>query len=107
MKHFTHRRPARVLICLVMLVSACTTTVGDACDLDSDCGTGLLCDGSLPGGYCTRPDCDIEGCPDTGLCVTFDLDAAYCMKPCEEALDCRPDYQCVTEYGSHPFCAVP
>jgi len=106
MKHFAHLRTSSILVCFVLMIASCTPTVGDACVVDSDCGTGLLCDGSLPDGYCTRPGCDTEGCPNTGLCVTFDADTSYCMKPCQEALDCRPEYECVGEFGPHPFCAV-
>ena len=107
MKRLLQTCSLAALFALLTLASGCASIVGDDCVSDSDCGSGLLCDGSLPDGYCTRPDCDTEGCPSAGLCVIFDADTSYCMKPCDGAGDCRPDYQCVTGFGAHPFCAVP
>ena len=104
-----HRATIRFLfIALLSLstVGGCASIVGDECTNDTDCGSGLVCDGSLPDGYCTRQNCDVDGCPDEGLCVLFDNDTSFCMRPCTASSDCRDSYQCVTDYGPHPFCAA-
>ena len=103
MRHFA-------LLLLVLLAfgltgSACTSIVGDACTLDADCSTGLVCDASQPDGYCTRSNCLEQGCSDEAICVAYDADTSYCVLPCLEASDCRPEYTCVDDFGLHPFCA--
>jgi len=107
MKRLLQTCSIAALLGLLTVASGCASIVGDDCTNDSDCGSGLLCDGSLPDGYCTRPECDSEGCPTPGMCVTFDDETSYCMKPCTAGDDCRPGYQCVADFGPHPFCAVP
>lgn len=84
----------------------CVASVGDECGTDTDCGQSLVCELSLPGGYCTRRDCRTDGCPNEALCISFDLDTHYCMRPCTGDGDCREDYTCVTDFGLHPFCNV-
>lgn len=89
---------------LALLTPACSTLVGDACELNADCGGTMICERSLPEGYCTRPDCERNGCPADGVCIYFDEGAAYCMKPCDSNADCREGYACVTDFGAYPFC---
>lgn len=96
--------PVLVSLVLALTVGACGAIVGDDCDNDGDCGAGLVCERSLPGGYCTVRDCVINGCPDEGICIPFDEYTSYCMAPCESAGDCRDGYVCVTDFGPHPFC---
>lgn len=107
MKNLTHACALVAMLGLLMLTAGCAAIVGDECVHDSDCGTGLLCDSSLPGGYCTRPGCEASGCSAEGLCVIFNEEISYCMKPCESGEDCRSSYKCVTDFGPFPFCAVP
>jgi len=106
MKRIARRLSFILAVGFVAALTSCASIVGDDCGTDSDCGSGLLCDTSLPQGYCTRPDCAIEGCPDEGVCISFDADTSYCMKPCKGGSDCRGGYECVADYGSYPFCAA-
>jgi len=94
-----------VILALALSAGACTSIVGDACELDADCGTGLICDAAQPDGYCTRSSCLEQGCSEEAICVAFDADTSYCVLPCLEASDCRPEYTCVNDFGLHPFCA--
>lgn len=89
---------------LALTVVGCGAVIGDDCSNDSDCGSGLVCERSLPGGYCTVQDCLINGCPEEGICIVFDEYTSYCMDPCEGADDCRTGYVCVDDFGAHPFC---
>jgi len=103
-------------------LGGCTAVVGDACQIQTDCGQEMYCESSLPDGYCTVQDCESDGCPDEGVCVVFnqlyptasDGTAAeevaassaisFCMKRCEGDVDCRDGYTCVEGHGPHPFC---
>ena len=73
--------------------------LGDACAASSECGGGLYCEGSLPGGYCST-DCSSDSdCPAGGLCFSLEDGggALYqvCLKPCSVSGDCgRSDYVC-------------
>jgi hypothetical protein len=104
MWHFT--RLLFVFTMLALSAVACTSIVGDACTLDADCGTGLICDASQPEGYCTRSSCLEQGCSEEAICVAFDADTSYCVRPCSEASDCRPGYACVNDFALYPFCAA-
>ena len=94
-----------LMLAVVLSMASCKAIVGDACLIDTDCGTGLVCDASQPEGYCTRANCSEQECPDEGLCVAFNMDASYCMRPCDDVSDCRDGYQCVDDFGLHPFCS--
>lgn len=105
------RRPLRHLARLLAVLAlfgaglgGCAPIVGDACETQSDCGTGLFCERSMPGGYCTLRNCEDQGCPDEGVCIRFSADVSWCMQPCASKSDCRDGYTCVTEFGTHPFC---
>ena len=97
---------ALVTLALAALVlgTGCQAVVGDACEINTDCGTEMYCERSMPEGYCTVKSCEVIGCPDYGVCVSFDLDQSYCMDPCDVDTDCRDGYVCVTDFGPHPFC---
>ena len=85
-------------------LAACTANVGDACEINTDCGRSMICERSLPEGYCTREKCEIVGCPSDGICIVFTEDLSYCMQPCEVDGDCRDGYSCALGFGGHPFC---
>jgi len=93
-----------VLALVFMLAPACAPIVGDACETQSDCGTSLFCERSMPDGYCTLKNCEDEGCPDEGVCIRFSSDVSWCMQPCSSNTDCRGRYTCVTDFGVHAFC---
>ena len=101
-----HRTTQLLLILLIVIAPGCTSIVGDACVLDADCGTGLVCDAAQPEGYCTRTNCEEQSCPDEGICVAFDSDTSYCMRPCSEDSECREAYVCIDDFGLHPFCGI-
>ncbi len=94
------------LLLAASLFSGCRTLVGDSCSTDADCGSGLYCERSLPGGYCTSRTCENRGCPDEALCVRFDLDTSFCMRACSQQDDCRADYLCDELSGPSGFCTA-
>ena len=104
------QRAAFIALGLLLLASAplagCGAMVGDSCEVDTDCGTGLLCDTTLPDGYCTLGDCAQLGCADKGICVHYDDRTSFCMAPCESSDDCRSGYACQTDPGPHAFCGI-
>lgn len=100
----TSRLIVLLFIAAVAGATACASVVGDDCGTDSDCGTGLVCERSMPGGYCTIEGCLLDGCPDEGVCIEFDEFTSFCMDPCNGGGDCRDGYTCVDTWGSHPFC---
>lgn len=95
---------AAALLLVLLALSGCSATVGDACEAHSDCGATMFCERSLPGGYCTRKDCEVNGCPDGGVCIVFEYDVSYCMADCADNGDCRDGYECVKDFGAHAFC---
>jgi len=104
MKSFTTIALSLTLTLTLLLGTGCQAVVGDACEINTDCGTEMYCENSMPEGYCTVKTCEITGCPDFGVCVVFDLDTSFCMTPCELDTDCREGYVCVDDFGPHPFC---
>ena len=86
------------------LAPGCSAIVGDACTTQTDCGSSMYCELSLPDGYCTLRDCVDRDCPDEGVCVRFSVDVSYCMLLCESDADCRDGYRCVKDFGPHAFC---
>lgn len=99
-------KPALVaaLLLLASIAAGCSAMVGDACTTQTDCGTSMYCELSLPDGYCTSKSCVDRGCPDYGVCVRFTEDTSYCMLQCTGDSDCRDGYRCVTDFGPYPFC---
>lgn len=120
----THRRifpngtrPSRGVLafaaCLVagLLGLACQPSIGDRCNLSTDCSArgDRLCDksqGDDGRGYCTVFNCNGNGCPDEAACVVFGSSVpgcgfvdrgisrsarSFCMKTCAADQDCRSD----------------
>ena len=83
---------------LSLLLFSCSTTVGDACEKDSDCDAGLICDTTFKEGYCLKVNCDINDdndCPQESQCTYFvENETAYCLAKCNENDDCRVGYSC-------------
>ena len=84
----------------------CAPQVGDECATNADCGSGLICDSSQPGGYCTASPCTPNSCPEESVCIEFPDKSKYCMLRCDGGSDCRDDYTCETNYGDLPFCSA-
>jgi hypothetical protein len=82
----------------------CQPAVGDACEVQTDCGRTMYCERSLPGGYCTVRSCHITPCPEDSTCVEFDPDLSWCMALCDRDSDCRDGYRCVEDFAAVPFC---
>ena len=57
----------------------------------------MICDLSLPGGYCTAGNCEFLGCPEAGVCITFPNTEEWCMTECSSDDDCRDGYECIDE----------
>ena len=67
-------RAAVGLAGILAMVVACTPSVGDRCNISTDCSTqgDKLCDTSQPGGYCTQLNCLGNKCVDDALCISGD-----------------------------------
>ena len=77
------------LLCLVSV--ACTApverTLGDACDADDQCATGLSCLPLATAGRCgTQKQCTTI-CSDDGACKALDS-SALCLAGCNDTLNC-------------------
>ena len=83
------------LLMLPLLLSGCSPTVGDACETSTACGTGLICDLSMAGGYCTRSPCRAGECPAESVCVDFGAEASWCMRRCDGGQGCRSGLSCL------------
>jgi hypothetical protein len=88
-------------------LAGCAPKVGDHCAQNTDCGTSgnLLCDSSLPNGYCTQFNCTPNICQNSAACVAFGVNAGgcpyddyfapsrttrtFCMAQCHSNSDCR------------------
>lgn len=84
-----------IALCVLGLSAACGPTIGDACTLPAECGTGASCINRdfTPGGYCSLA-CTFGNnatCPRGSVCVKDALGkgAAGCMRTCRQATDCR------------------
>lgn len=107
-------RAAIGLAGIVAMVVACTPSVGDRCNISTDCSTqgDKLCDTSQPGGYCTQLNCIGNKCVDDALCILFNsatpgcafndrsgpgasrVSRSFCMAECTQNSDCRDGYVC-------------
>jgi hypothetical protein len=71
--------------------------LGGTCKSARDCEAGLMCELTVPGGYCTAT-CTTPGaadtCPDESICDVIAGTTISCLKVCESALDCRSDQDC-------------
>lgn len=96
-------------LCVVFgcgLMAGCAPTVGDTCETDAACGTGLFCDLSTPDGYCTVSPCRTGECPEEAVCVDFGGEASYCMRRCDDGQGCRDGLTCREDLGEVAFCGV-
>lgn len=125
--------PARALLGLGLVVLsagafACTPQVGDPCESAADCSPvgELLCDTTMPGGYCTAFNCEPGQCDDNALCIAFRaresvelacdnpqipsrFERTFCMATCSDDGDCRTDegYACEDmNIPKNPYGAV-
>jgi serine protease len=71
--------------------------LGDACASSDECGGGLYCEDTMPGGYCTT-DCTNDTDCDGGICASLVAatgeEYQVCLKSCDQAnnsADCRQD----------------
>ncbi len=87
-----------LLFCLVCLM-ACdddSAGVGNYCDFDGDCETGM-CYTRVDPGYCTAP-CDDEGsmrqCPPDTICKRIRGGPRRCLLLCEHDRHCPPNSEC-------------
>ena len=57
----------------VLLATACSAKIGDACLTNVQCSPlgDRFCDLASPDGYCTVEGCDSTSCPDSGVCIRF------------------------------------
>ncbi len=101
-----HLLKLALVVLLFSLATACAAAVGDECSSNTDCGRELVCDTSMPGGYCTRSNCETSSCPEEGVCIEFPDQSRFCMLRCEGGSDCRDGYQCVSNWGDLPFCSA-
>lgn len=84
-------------VCLLASVPSCGKTgIGDPCQKDSDCPSGL-CLGlaaGFPGGYCSS-DCAAASCEAGEACTVLgDGDQVVCLRGCASAADCHEGSQC-------------
>jgi hypothetical protein len=88
-------------------LTGCTAKIGAHCVLNTDCGTSgaLVCDTSLPNGYCTQFNCTPDVCQNEAACVAFEPSVpgcpyddyhapartteTFCMAQCHSDSDCR------------------
>ena len=82
--------------------------LGDGCDSSDQCGGGLYCESSLPGGYCTTDCSGNSDCPDDGQCFSL-VDATgeeytVCLESCASPSDCRAaeGYTCDVDSTCYP-----
>lgn len=102
-------RGASALTSLVLaaaLAAGCAPTVGDACETNTNCGTALFCDLSVPDGYCTASPCRQGECPEESVCVDFGAEASFCMRRCDGDQGCREGLSCRKDVGDTAFCGV-
>ena len=92
------RSLARLGLGALLVLAACGSEIGDACQLASDCDPDgdRVClrstvDGQPDvGGYCTVVGCDPDTCPDEAVCVRF-YAGAFQNKDCDPATEDTDD----------------
>lgn len=75
--------------------------LGESCNADADCSTGLLCNPlsiGFPNGYCTA-DCSVASCA-SGACTALASGSKVCGASCAADSDCRQAYVCCGALGS-------
>jgi serine protease len=70
--------------------------IGDACADNGDCGSGLYCESSFSGGYCTANCVDVASdCPAGSTCFVVGEATQICFEDCAADDDCvRDGYRC-------------
>lgn len=105
-------RPLLLIVTLLVTLTGCGATIGDACTTEKDCGAGLCLNRDFtPGGYCSL-GCTVGGaaCPAGSVCVdnAVGRDVPGCLRSCRTSMDCRAGYVCKTERNSPtPVCVGP
>jgi hypothetical protein len=81
--------------------TASTRTVGEACTTDAACSVGSICATSMPGGLCTY-SCAGDTCPSGAVCTDLRASgsAMLCSKACSAPTDCRSGYTCCPSLGA-------
>src|SRR6267154_3412932 len=75
--------------------SAGPRTAGEACSSDDTCSPGAGCATSMPGGLCTF-NCAGDPCPSGAVCTDLRASGSgiLCSKACTAQSDCRGGYTC-------------
>lgn len=92
----------------LLVVVACSdgdAQIGDTCSKDDRCqASGLACETSAPGGYCTAL-CTMPGeqaeCPDGAVCDAIGNVTGACVRICDDGMDCRSDQNCTGVTGTN------
>ena len=102
-----HTVAAAALALCSAALAGCSPKIGDHCVLNTDCGSSgtLVCDTSLPNGYCTQFNCTANACQNSAACVAFQpavpgcpyddyhsparTTRTFCMEHCNADSDCR------------------
>jgi hypothetical protein len=105
---------------LIAALSGCSPKIGDHCVLNTDCGTSgtLVCDTSLPNGYCTQFNCTPDVCQNKAACVALEpalpgcpyddyhspsrTSRTLCLAQCQSDSDCRQNDGYVCEDPRQP-----
>ena len=94
-------------IILLLISSACGSdppNVGATCTATGGCDEALMCNTTIPGGYCTT-SCTTSGatdqCPEESVCDAVAGTALNCVKICKTGTDCRSDQDCNGVSGSN------
>jgi hypothetical protein len=87
-----HRRASIALAAIGIFacgaLSACGRSIGDDCQLNTDCSANgdRTCDLSQPGGYCTIEGCIEDSCPSEARCVRF-FPSQFLQTRCDPACE--------------------
>ena len=71
--------------------------IGGSCETNGGCERDLLCDTTIPGGYCTKA-CATPGqaseCPEGAVCDAVAGKGVQCVQICQRHEDCRSSLDC-------------